>query len=434
MNVAIVGYGVEGRASATYFAARGHTVTICDEQVNTEVAENFQAQLGDGYLINLDRFDVIVRSAGIHPQVILEENPGVATKITTAINEFLVHSPTRNIIGVTGTKGKGTTSTLIANILEAAGRKTWLGGNIGRSPLEFMDQLTEDDWVVLELSSFQLYDLHRSPHIAVCLMVVPEHLNWHNGVEDYHAAKSHLFEYQNSDDVAIYYVDNATSSQIASAGAGQKIPFYRSPGAWINESSEIEIDGRAICSTSDLKLLGKHNWQNVCAAVTATWQSGCHDTSAIRTAITSFTGLPHRLEFVREVNGVRYYNDSFAATPDAAIAALDAIPGDKVIVVGGFDRGLPLEHLAHALKEHQTDTTALLVGQSATRLKSVCDTINATNMIIHPARTMQEIVTEATRLADKHGSVVLSPGFASFDMFKNFEDRGNQFMKVVASL
>lgn len=435
MNVAIVGYGVEGRASAVYFAARGHTVTICDKQANTEVPKGFQAQLGNDYLAGMGKFDVIVRSAGIHPRVILEKNPDVAAKITTATNEFVAQSPTRNVIGVTGTKGKGTTSTLIANILEAAGRKTWLGGNIGRSPLEFIDRLTENDWVVLELSSFQLYDLRRSPHIAVCLMVVPEHLNWHDGVEDYHAAKSHLFEYQKSDDVAIYYADNATSSRIASASQGRKVPFYRSPGAFINESLGLEIDAQPICSTDELKLLGKHNWQNVCAAVTAVWQADCHDIAAIRSVLTSFTGLPHRLEKVRTVHDITYYNDSFAATPDAAIAAAEAISGNKVMIIGGFDRMLPIDHLADMIAAH-TDVKALLIGKGGRRLATVLEARHPekTNWKLSTLNTMTSIVDEAMSLSTKGSSIVLSPGFASFDMFKNFEDRGNQYKKVVLGL
>lgn len=432
MNVAIVGYGVEGRASATYFAARGHAVTICDEQAKTEVVQGFQAQLGDNYLADLDRFDIIVRSAGIHPRVILEKNPDVAAKITTATNEFMAQSPTRNIIGITGTKGKGTTSTLIANILEATGRKTWLGGNIGRSPLEFIDQLTEDDWVVLELSSFQLYDLHRSPHIAVCLMVVPEHLNWHDGVEDYHAAKSHLFEYQKSDDIAIYYVDNATSSQIASASPGQKVPFYRSPGAFINESSEVEIDAQPICSTDELKLLGKHNWQNVCAAVTAVWQSGCHDRQAIRSVLTTFTGLPHRLELVRELNGVRYYDDSFGTTPETAIVALQALPQPKVVILGGSDKGAVYDSLAREVAAG-TVRHAIIIGDTAPAIEKSLRQAGFRS-VVTDLTTMSDIVKKAQQLTEPGDVVLLSTGCASFGLFRDYKDRGEQFSQAVQAL
>jgi len=172
MTIAIVGFATEGVVSAGYFAGKGHEVTVCDRNSDLDIPSQYNTQLGEGYLDKLDRFDVIVRSAGISPRVILEQNPTVEPKITTAVNEFLAHCPTKNTIGITGTKGKGTTSTLTAKILEAAGKTVWLGGNIGRSPLEFIGDIQPDDWVVLELSSFQLSDIAHAPHIATCLMVV----------------------------------------------------------------------------------------------------------------------------------------------------------------------------------------------------------------------------------------------------------------------
>ncbi|MFZ2513543.1 MAG: Mur ligase family protein, partial [Candidatus Saccharimonadales bacterium] len=272
MKIAIVGFATEGVVSAAYFAAQGHSVTVCDQNTAVVVPEAYETQLGDGYLANLDRFDVVVRSAGINPSVLLGVNPNIESKITTAVDEFLRVCPTKNVIGITGTKGKGTTSTLTAKMLEAAEKTVWLGGNIGCSPLEFISEIKPDDWVVLELSSFQLCDVRHSPHIAVCLMVVPEHLNWHADMADYTAAKSRLFLQQNRDDVAIYFAENEISTEIASQGQGQKIPYFQTPGAFVDNDT-ITISGAEICTTSELKLLGKHNWQNACAATTAVWQA-----------------------------------------------------------------------------------------------------------------------------------------------------------------
>ncbi len=241
MNIAVIGYGVEGQSCYEYFSSRGHNVTICDKSTEIIVPDGAESQLGDNYLSNLDRFDLIIRSAGINRSVILEQNPNVGPKISTAINQFMQHAPTQNIIGITGTKGKGTTSTLITRIIESSGNKAWLGGNIGNSPLDFIDEVEQDDWVVLELSSFQLSDIQYSPHIAVCLMVVPEHLDWHEDLGDYTHAKSNLFKYQEEDDVAIYYVDNATSSQIAHSSRGRLIPYMASPGAIVKKNGDIEI-------------------------------------------------------------------------------------------------------------------------------------------------------------------------------------------------
>lgn len=434
MKVALLGYDTEGKVSYDYYKGLGADITICDQKTDIVVPEGVASQLGEGYLDNLDRFDVLVRTAGMPPSVILAKNPAVASKITTQVNEFMRVCPTRNIIGVTGTKGKGTTSTLLAHMLEASGRQVFLGGNIGVPPMSFLDNITEDSWVVLELSSFQLSDIQRSPHIGVCLMVVPEHLNWHETMDEYTGAKAHLFEYQSSDDIAIYYADNALSQEIAAAGAGRKLPFYRSPGAWVN-GNMITIDGAEICTTDDLQLLGAHNWQNVCAALTAYWQVD-QNIDAARSVLTSFSGLPHRLEFLRELDGVRFYNDSFAAGLHATEAAIEAIPGPKVVIVGGFDRMLPLEHFAPFAIGHANQLRQLLlIGQSADRLADVLSRNGYHNFIVdHEATDMPAIVAHARSLAQPGDAVILSPGFASFDMFKNFEDRGEKYRQAVQAL
>ncbi len=438
MKVALLGYDIEGSASYEYYQKQGADITICDQKNDLpNLPKGVATRLGDGYLDGLAEFDVLVRTAGLPPSKILEKNrqniDNIVDKITTNVNEFLLACPTQNVIGITGTKGKGTTSTLITRILEAAGHTVFLGGNIGVPPLTFLDKLTADSWVVLELSSFQLTDLRRSPHLGVCLMVVPEHLNWHADMADYVEAKSQLFAHQSSEDVAVYYADSETSREIAAAGAGHKFPFYKSPGAWVN-GNMITMNGAAICTTDELKLLGKHNWQNVCAAVTVGWLAGVRNPEPIRQVLTTFTGLPHRLEKLREVAGVTYYNDSFAATPDAAIAALQAIPGSKVAIVGGFDRGLPIDHLAKALAEAAELRHVLIIGVSAERLAEACRNAGFSGFTISQAQTMPEIVAQARDLAQTGDAVVLTPGFASFDMFKDFEDRGEQFRTVVKAL
>jgi UDP-N-acetylmuramoylalanine--D-glutamate ligase len=201
------------------------------------------------------------------------------------------------------------------------------------------------------------------------------------------------------------------------------------------EDDRINIGGTDICGVDELGLLGPHNWENVCAAIAATWEIIGHDKEAIRSVITTFKGLPHRLELVREVRGVNYYNDSFAATPDAAIACMAAIREHKVIILGGFDRQLPIEHLATALKEQGFSLRkAIFIGASAERLAKKSEEAGFTNFVISPATTMPEILEQASMYALEGDAVVLSPGFASFDMFKNFEDRGNQFRDTVNSL
>lgn len=434
IQVAIVGFGIEGKSALPYWLEKGADVTVCDQNPETALPEGVKRQLGTDYLNNLNRFDVIVRTVGMHPNVILDKNPGVEAKITTNLDEFLRVCPTKNVIGVTGTKGKGTTSTLILKMLEAAGKHAFLGGNYGIPAFSFLPQLTEESWVVLELSSYMLYDIKRSPHIGVCLMVQPEHLDWHGDEEDYIRAKSNLFAHQSEQDIAIYFADNPTSHKIASRSPGRKITYYAEPGAYVKNDS-IMIDETVLCKTDELKLLGQHNWQNACAAATAFWQIS-QSPEVIRKVLTTFTGLPHRLEFLREVGGVRYYNDSFASDPHATEAAIDAIPGGKkVMIVGGYERMIPLEHFAeHVKKRDQNLRSILLIGQSAARVAESLQKVGFENFRISTAKTMPEIVSDAQAVAEKGDVIVLSPGFASFDMFKNFEERGLQFKQVVNSL
>ena len=431
MNTAIIGYATEGKVSAEYFQRLGHTVTICDQKPDLVAPQGFETQLGDTYLKNLARFDLIVRTAGIPPHAILEHNPGVEVKITTAVNEFLAACPTKNVVGITGTKGKGTTSTLTAKMLKAAGRKVWLGGNIGNSPLEFIDQIQPDDWVVLELSSFQLSDLRLSPHIAVCLMVVPEHLNWHTDMADYVAAKSNLFARQTHDDVAVYFAENATSQKIASHGDGKKLPFFAAPGAYV-DNNQIVIDGEAICATSDLALRGRHNWQNACAAVTAVWQAGVHDLAAIRSVVTTFSGLEHRLELVRTMDGVQYYDDSFGTTPETAMVAVQAFDQPKIIILGGSDKGASYDQLAEVVSRSNV-RKALLIGNQAPKIQLALEKAGFAEFL-SGGNNMEDIVKTARQVAQPGDVVLLSTGCASFDMFADYKDRGNQFTAAVQML
>jgi UDP-N-acetylmuramoylalanine--D-glutamate ligase len=430
MKIAIVGYDTEGRVSFEYFAAGDNELTICDENPTLLVPPNVASVLGETYLDNLDRFDLVVRTAGLQPSKILAKNPGIESKITSLINEFFKASPTRNIIGVTGTKGKGTTSTLITLMLEAAGKDVYLGGNIGVPPLSFLSKLTADSWVVLELSSFQLIDLQQSPHIGVCLMVVPEHLNWHDDMSEYVEAKKQLFAHQSSEDRAVYYPENDLSKQISAVGAGQKIPYYASPGAYVHDGT-ITIDGQNICKTDELKLLGAHNWQNICAAVTAIWQD-TQDIDAMRSVLTTFTGLPHRLELVRELHGVRYYDDSFGTTPETAIVAMQAFTQPEIVILGGRGKGIPFDELAVAVAKHRPKKV-ITIGEAADEITEKLRTAGYTE-IVPGGDTILEIVQQAQLLTAPGDVVLLSTACASFDMFKNYKERGELFKEAVQSL
>jgi len=436
MKIAIIGYGRQGSSAYSYWSKiPGNRITVCELNDSVELPSDVEKRSGPDYLKNLDDFDFIIRSPIIHPEDIVAANSeSILDKVSTVTNEFFKVCPTKNIIGVTGTKGKGTTSTLIAKMLEADGKKVHLGGNIGIAPLQLLDnQIKPEDWVVLELANFQLIDLKYSPPLAVCLLIAPEHLDWHKDLKEYIAAKQQLFIHQTASDKAIYYAENLGSKEVVSVSPGIKIPYYQTPGAEVIDK-QIVIDKKTVCRTDELKLLGSHNWQNVCAAITAVWQV-TQNVQAIRQVAISFRGLEHRLELVREIEGVKYYNDSFASVPDAAIAAMDAIAGRKVMILGGYDRQLNLENLAQSVMKHSSDITkVILIGSSSGRLGDALNEVGFKNYEIIDAKTMSRVVASAREFAKKSDSVVLSPGFPSFDMFKDFEDRGLQFKEEVQKL
>lgn len=431
MKIAILGFGTQGQSAYEYWHS-GNDITICDKEQPDSLPNDVVLQTGENHLQNLHSFDLIVRSPSVHPRDIVSANSSeILEKVTTNTNEFFKACPTKNIIGVTGTKGKGTTSTLIAKMLEAAGKRVHLGGNIGIPPLELLkNNIQADDWVVLELANFQLIDLKYSPHIAVCLMVVPEHQDWHADAEEYYAAKSQLFAHQTSDDAAVYFAENEVSKRIASVGEGRKIPYFTEPGATV-DNGVISISGQEVCRTNELRLLGKHNWQNACAAVTAVWQI-TQDIAAIRTPLVTFSGLEHRLEFVKEVNGVKYYDDSFGTTPETAIVAIQAFEQPKIVILGGSDKGASYDELAQTVAA-QNVKHVIAIGDTAQDISSALKAKGYTNITLGLA-TMPEIVRAASEHAESGDIVLLSTGSASFGLFQNYKDRGEQFKRAVQAL
>ena len=432
MNIAIVGFGLEGKAAYDYWRDKG-SITVCDRADITSLPESVKSQTGPDYLKGLEQYDLIVRSPSVKPSDIAQANGGVAIliKVTSCTNEFFKVSPTQNIIGVTGTKGKGTTSTLIAKMLEASGKRVYLGGNIGVPALDLLKQnIGSDVWVVLELSSFQLIDIKYSPHIAVCLMVAPEHQDWHSSIEEYYEAKSQLFRYQETDDLAIYYANNPDSMQIASAGNGVKLPYYENPGAVI-DNGFVSIEGHAICEVSEFKLRGKHNWQNICAAVTAVWQVD-HNIEAIRQVLTSFSGLEHRLEYVSQIDGVSYFDDSFGTTPETAMVAIEAFNEPKVVILGGSDKGACYDALAQCVAKNNV-RKVILIGNQGPAIETALNNAGFSETVLG-GTSMNEIINTSRSNAQPGDVVLLSPGCASFDMFKDYKDRGNQFKQVVREL
>jgi UDP-N-acetylmuramoylalanine--D-glutamate ligase len=458
MRIGIVGWGVEGQSAFNYFGPEHEYLIVNEHPPHDELpAESDKIKIqylksdkpagitGNvtdlSYLDDLEQCDRIIYSPTARKN--LEKKFGVNqefwAKATTERHIFFETVKTKNIIGVTGTKGKGTTSTLIFQMLQAAGKRSYLGGNIGRSVLDFVKDVSPDDWVVLELSNFQLYKFPYSPRIAVCLMITPEHLDWHPNLEDYIEAKANIFTHQKAEDTAIYFDANEYSRQLAYRSAGVKIPFFQTPGARVREDGKIVIteSDAEIIHKDEIKLLGEHNLQNVCAAITAVW-FGLKDTEdhvkteAIRQVLTTFTGLEHRLEFVRELNSVKYYDDSFGTTPETAIVAIKAFKQPKVVILGGSDKGIPFDGLADTVIGNSV-RQVITIGATGPKIAELLRARGFDN-VSEGGITMAEIIATAQKTAQSGDIVLLSTGCASFGLFKDYKDRGNQFKQVVQAL
>lgn len=413
MKIAIAGYGVEGKANFSYWNQPGNDITIVDERESlSDLPEGVKTLLGPGSFERLQGFDLVVRTAGLAPHKIKTDG-----KVWSSTNEFFVKCPAP-IIGVTGTKGKGTTSSLIASILKAAGRTVHLVGNIGTPALEELPNIKPHDLVVYELSSFQLWDIEKSPHIAVVLGIEPDHLNVHIDFKDYVSAKANIVRWQTENDVTVYNQQNTYAVQIAEQSKAQKIAY------------PFDITSVA----SSLKIVGQHNVENASAAIAAI-REYVNDDAVIRQGLASFEGLPHRLEFVREFDGVKYYNDSFSSAPGATIAAVRAFDDPEIVIIGGIDKGADFTELSEALSSAQQVKTIILVGEIKEKLqKQFLNSGVGADIILSSATTMPQIVAEARSRAKEGDIIILSPACASFDMFKNFYDRGDQFREVVLSL
>lgn len=422
MKIAIAGYGAEGKASYDYYAARGNEVVIVDEQETIEVPADAKVLLGAGVFDQLADFDLIIRSPSISPQRLPYKD-----KVWSMANEFFAECPAP-IIGVTGTKGKGTTSSLIASILRAAGKTVHLVGNIGVPALEVLGGVQPDDIVVYELSSFQLWDLQRSPQVAVVLGIEPDHLDIHVDYADYIAAKGHSTDHQGTTDRVVFNVTNEAAVSIAGLSVGQRLPYPSERTAHVRGSFFYYGDTE-LCETNQLQLPGEHNRENACAAITAVWP-WVQEPAAIAEGLRSFDGLPHRLKFIRTVEEVSYYDDSIATTPGSAIAAIKAFDTPKVIILGGSDKGAQYEEIIRLCKT--TDTKVISIGQTGLVIQDLCTRFGVVCERVEGG--MPDVVSRARALAVPGSVVILSPASASFDQYKNYADRGEQFIVAVNGL
>lgn len=423
MKIALLGYGVEGESAYKYYSRTQPDARFViydnSETPKYEIPSGVEFVGGVNEFKNIDA-DIVVKTPAISPDKVSSNG-----QITSVTREFFARCPAP-IIGVTGTKGKGTTCTLISEMLKAAGKKVHLVGNIGIPALSELDKIEPGDIVVYELSSFQLWDLNRSPHIAVVLMIDSEHLDIHDGLKDYIKAKANIVFHQKPSDIAIYYSDNEAARQIGESSTARKQPFS------VPQDQVIEVNEQKIIDKSEIKLVGEHNLQNIYAAILAVWHY-TQDTEAMAKVLREFSGLPHRLAFVKEVNGVQYYDDSISTTPASTIAALISFSRPKVVILGGHSKDADFTELTKFMLH--SNTKVILVGEEAQRIQDSFEQAGFSNFENLGSDTdMQTIVNRASEISEPGGLVLLSPACASFGMFKNYADRGDQFIDAVNNL
>ncbi|MBU1991541.1 UDP-N-acetylmuramoyl-L-alanine--D-glutamate ligase, partial [Patescibacteria group bacterium] len=373
-------------------------------------------QLGKNYNRNLEKFDILFRSPGWPIKQVKSLKLKVKSCLTSPMQLFFEICPTKNIIGVTGTKGKGTTASLIYEILKTAGKKVWLGGNIGVAPFDFFNKIKKTDWVVLELSSFQLEDMTISPHISVITNFYSEHLapadpnnpNYHKSLKDYYSAKLNIIKWQKKEDKAIVNYKLRIANYELNTKC--KIIYF--------EKSELQS-----------KLIGEHNKENIMAAVEVAKIIKIKQ-EVIKKAVANFKGLPHRIELVKNARGVKYYDDSFATMPDSTIIALKSFDQPIIILLGGADKGANFKQLAKEIKK-KCKFVILLDGTATQRIKKELINSGFSKEKIKTFSNINQAVKEAFKIAVANDIVLLSTACASFGMFKNYKERGDLFKQAV---
>ena len=443
-RVAVIGLGVSNTPLVEKLLDAGVSVLACDKRdredfdglIESLERRGLKAALGPDYLAHLDGVDVIFRTPGLRPDVPqLSKAVEGGAELTSEMEAFVNLCPCR-IIAVTGSDGKTTTTTVIAGMLKAAGYRVFVGGNIGNPLLCRMDEIRPDDIVVLELSSFQLLTMRQSPSIAVVTNLAPNHLDVHRDMSEYVAAKRNIFAWQDACDKVVLNADNEITAGFAQEARSQVTLFSRKKtlehGVYLKDGM-ILYCGRPILHAEDILIPGLHNLENYMAAI-AVVEDLVPD-EVIRDFARTFGGVEHRIELVRELDGVRYYNDSIASSPSRTIAGLRSFKQKVMLIAGGYDKHIPYDVLGPEIVEHVK--TLLLTGDTAEKIRAA--TLAAADYRpgapeIMACADLKEAVGLARSLAQPGDVVILSPASASFDRFRNFAERGNVFKELVNAL
>lgn len=450
----ILGFGREGQSTYRFIRNRypDRILAIADKKeitnFNKEVVNKIQndsnlvLHLGKKYLSCLGKYDLIIKSPGIPYKFKEIKKAGKkGIEITSHTNIFLEECAGK-VIGITGTKGKSTTSSLIYHILQDSGASSNLIGNIGKPALDYLNGINEKVYFVFEMSSHQLYDIARSPQIAVLLNIFREHLDYYKNYQEYIEAKGNITKFQKTEDIFVYNEDFPEIIDIADKTMAKKYSFSNNhivkQGCYFEDDNIVFTENKCDIfkfNTSDFPLLGRHNFANIMAAIVVA-QALRIDIRKIKKALTNFEPLEGRLEKVGVYKYISFVNDTLATIPEAAIAAVNSF-GDKKItlILGGYDRGIPFDLLAKSLVRNKNVLNVILIGQTGERIGKDLEKYMYKGNIYNLSKlTMKEIVKLSAKITPIGGVVLLSPASPSFDMFKDYKDRGNQFKEVVKHL
>ena len=455
-TIAIVGLSVEGRDTLEYFKHQDCALICVDQHTSQQLQELSETYVNDSttfffgsdYLEYITNADIIVCTPGISPRTPELVRANEQGREVTSATQLFFQFCKAPIIGVTGTKGKGTTSTLIYEMLKKKYTNVFLGGNVGKPLLSKVDTITTNDWVVLELSSFQLEQLQMSPHIAVVLRITQDHLanfdknatNFHPTREAYVEAKSHIVRYQKSGDIAIVNDDDETAKSFSQYTPATILRFNRYQTAadcYVDHHAvfvHVQDEIKQVCTKEDIHVRGDHNLENIAAATLAALSAGV-SYEEIVSAVKDFQGLEHRLEFVRSIHDVSYYNDSFSTIPETTIAAIESFDEPKILILGGSEKMSDFAEMGRKITDPSSQVTGVVViGQMTKRIITALHDASYKGKIMSGCVNMHEIVKKASLMAAPGTVVILTPACASFDMFNNYKERGELFKHEVQSL
>lgn len=448
-KVSVVGIGISNLPALEFLNKCGAIITACDKRnecdMDEEILEKVNSlceytHFGEDYLDHFDGQDIILKAPGVNPalkQIAKARQDGI--EITSEMEIFMSLCPCK-MIAVTGSDGKTTTTTLIYRILNEAGHTCHIGGNIGKPLLNEVENMHPEDFVILELSSFQLMNIKVSPHVAVITNISPNHLDYHKDMSEYVEAKSQIFRHQNEGGRLIINKDNAITAAFYGKQNGKAEFFsrrYQECEAHIDDGY-ICYKGEKIVRISDIKIKGDHNVENYLAAVAATMEFA--DKRCVEIVAKNFGGVEHRMEYVRTLNGIKFYNDSIGSSPARTIAGLKAHTGDVVLIAGGRDKNLNYDELGLIIREKVS--ALVLIGETSQKIHDSVQKAFGGNIPIpvyfqdkYPQAVMGAFaLAKGLKKDDNEVSVILSPASTSFDMFKNFEERGNKYKEIVNSL